>query len=153
MRSWFVVLVVLLGWGAVRPPGAVGLPACMNGRFVVQGAPLVGGGPANIDAVVVADEKVAIASGCDAIPARVKTVSVGARLRARWKSCAGLVGPVRLTATIFGTACGGMSGVLKAPRARVRRRFAARHEFETPRSCADDTTFGTIQTRIFAARG
>jgi hypothetical protein len=70
-----------------------------DGRFVVDRALLRGDGRTR-DVVEIRAHRVAIASGCPWVKARVRQRRGVFHLRARWSGCAGLRGPVRLHARL-----------------------------------------------------
>lgn len=96
---------------------------CAGGRFLVAGDPLLPGGTATPDAVIVGDTA-SIASGCAPVRVRVKATKKGTRLTAKWKSCTGITGKAQMTGTIDPT-CQTLSGKLRAKKAKLKRTFTA----------------------------
>src|SRR5437870_11374813 len=70
----------------------------VRGRFLVSGPPLLGAARADTDTVTIEDGTLAIASGCDAIPARLLPGRRGTRVRAASSACG--EAPVRFAASI-----------------------------------------------------
>src|SRR5439155_12706231 len=70
----------------------------VRGPFLVSGPPLLGAARADTDTVTIEDGTLAIASGCDAIPARLLPGRRGTRVRAASSACG--EAPVRFAATI-----------------------------------------------------
>jgi cysteine-rich repeat protein len=115
-------LLVLPTAASATPPGGT----CPGGQFLVHDAALrTGDSERPFDVVTLDGTEIAIASGCAPVAATLTAAGGGrTRVRARWTSCADLVGPVRLKARLDAT-CGRMTGVVKARRARLRWRFVA----------------------------
>ncbi len=147
LRSLSVLLVVAGGAGAVT------IPPCPNGRFVVLGPKLVPGTFAGSeDAVNVTGQTVSIESGCTPILGRVRGTRKGTKVRAKWVlGCDAVAYPMRITATIDPVTCNTMTGYFKVPKLRIVTPFTATRE-TAGTSCAE-STFQHIQQRIFAARG
>ena len=126
---WLVLLAVALVAAPASARAAASTP-CPGVRFLVTPA-LVPGSELATDAVVLdADGKLAIASGCVAVPARLGRRGARSSIRARWQAC-GTLRDVRLHAKIDRTSCGVLTGTFAA-RAAKRRRFEA-----TPSTCGD----------------
>ena len=126
-----VVLAVML-----QPPAALQakrkprIPACPGGTFVVVGDPLIPGSVSPFeDRLQVGGGHIAFSSGCPATRMRAKPTRRGTKVRARWSSCPGLSGHVRLTALIDPFTCSMMVGKLRAK--KMRRRFQAVLEDDT----------------------
>lgn len=122
-RGW------VLGTGAVGvawllafgPASVAGKPAkkppCPDGRYFVQGSPLLPGAPpAQVDVVTVGAAP-ALSIGCDAASLRGKVKlragKRGTSIGASWQNCGGLTGRVRLGGIITG-ACQSLSATLRA---------------------------------------
>ena len=121
-------MILVSGGGWVAPAAARKKPpACPGGRFPVSGAPLVPGGTTP-DAILIADRQVSTESGCAAVTARRKRTRHGTRLTATWRSCTGLSGRARLTATLDATTCETLTARFKARRAKIDRRVATQVE-------------------------
>lgn len=123
----YLLVALLIGSTSAAVAGKKPAPvACPGGRFVIEGPRLVGaqrevGG----DAIVVADDgSVSIDSGCEPVPGQVKAARKATVVKARWKSCAGLAGKVRLTARIDAATCSTLHG--SATVKRQRRRVTGR---------------------------
>jgi len=125
--------------------------ACPDGRFDVPGVGLVTGAPgAPADVVTLAGTTLVLASGCGSTVAYVKARRKKTVVRAHWPRCAGVVGDVRLTATIDTATCASMSGVVRARRAGWQRSFTATRRIHTQ---VLPGTFALLQSRILAGRG
>jgi cysteine-rich repeat protein len=108
---------------------AAGPGSCPAGRFLVAGAPIIGGviRPATVpapDVLTLEGRRLSLASGCGPVRVRTRNSARGTTLRARWRSCADLPGRIRLRARID-AACNVLTGVVRAPRAAMKRRFTA----------------------------
>lgn len=120
MKRSFLVVASVLVLSAVAEA-----KRCRGGRFVVDGRPLVPHARDVEDDVVTMDAgQVAVASGCPPTVARVYAAGRWTRVRARWASCGGVEGPVRLKGRIT-PSCRGMTGSFRAKGAGVARRFRA----------------------------
>jgi hypothetical protein len=86
----------------------------------VQGAPVLGE-----EVVVLEGGTLAIGGACPAVAATTKGSAKRTRVKARWAGCAGVAGPLRLTAKIVG-GCGTMKGKLKRRGAKAERFVALR---------------------------
>src|SRR5689334_20875827 len=75
-------------------------PPCPGGFYMVDGAPLVSSGLGVPDAVVIQGRSLSVLSGCDATTAKLKGTRRGTRIKAKWSSCTGVAGGVRLRARI-----------------------------------------------------
>jgi YVTN family beta-propeller protein len=86
-------------------------PLCTSGRFVVQGAPLVGPGG---QILVLAGRTFAIGDVCAARRAKVKRTKAGTRVLVKYpkNGCSGVTGKVKLTALIT-DGCTAVNGTLK----------------------------------------
>jgi cysteine-rich repeat protein len=129
-----LVLVASLGMGVTPALGRKFKP-CDPGRYVVRGAPLIGGGgePLGVDAVDYG-RQIALESGCPPVKAkRPKASRKGTQIRAKWKKdgCLNVAGPAELTARLD-PGCGTMTGTFKARKAKITRQFTA-----TRTSCGD----------------
>ncbi len=158
MRAPIIVVVLAAGLVAGTSLAGVPPPRCPNGRFVVQGSPLLGFGAAGSDAVVVGDTQVSTATGCALETARrLKGTRKGTKIVVTWKLGCGIwSGPIKLTALIENAQCRTMTGTFKykgTDGRRVTRGFTAVREADG--TCQDGgiDTFALIQSRIFYARG
>jgi hypothetical protein len=87
--------------------------ACPGGRFMSD-APLVAGDTdPQAGAVVLNGGEITVGGSCTATTAVVQRMRHRTRVRAAWASCSGLVGRVRLRATI-GASCATLTGVIRA---------------------------------------
>ena len=129
MRRWAPALVLAMMTLIAPASGALGKaprpPLCDDGRFVVDGAPLLPDpGSSGVDAVVVARPDIAVASGCSRTQGQVRRTRKGTLLKAKWRSCAHVAGTVTVGALI-GPGCDTLSGKIRARKARINRRFTA----------------------------
>jgi hypothetical protein len=126
MRSLgFVVPIAVAGLLVALPAAARKTPLpdpCPGGRFPFAGA-LVPGGP-YADAIDVAGDQVAIASGCPAVTAKVKQTRKFTTLVARWKTC-GELKRVRLVAKLDAATCESLEARFKARKLKRRTLTAA----------------------------
>lgn len=128
-RKWrLVVPLALLVVGLLAPDGALAKrprPApCPDQRYLVQGTPALPGDQTP-EAIVVSGRQVSLGAGCAPVSAKVAAKRKGTKIRARWASCQGLAGRVKLAALIDPT-CAVMNGSVKARAARLRKAFTAR---------------------------
>src|SRR5687767_5740248 len=110
---------------AALPAVAAAAPSpCPGGRFLlIDQAPLVAGARVRpFDAVVLEESTLAIASGCEAVAARLKAARRGQRVRAVWPrgACPNVARKVRLTAR-FDPSCTRLRGKLRV--GKQKRRF------------------------------
>ena len=113
LRSTFVAAALVLAASVAQ--------ACVDGKYAVSGEPLL---PApGVDVITIAGGTVAIASGCPAVPARIRETRRGFVVRAAWELC-GSVGRVRLRALVR-DGCHTMEGLFVSRRPPVRRLFVA----------------------------
>lgn len=98
--------------------------SCAGGRFVVQSGLLVDPS-VQFEAVVFEERRVSIGIACPPVAARLKETKRGMRITAAWRACEGVKGKSRLKA-ILALGCATMEGTFLAPRARIKRLFAAR---------------------------
>jgi hypothetical protein len=138
-------------------------PICPPGRFVVQGAPLLGFGTDGSDAVTVsradpATATVSTATGCAPIVAsKLKATKRGTKVQAQWLTGCGIwTRKIILKTLIDPATCGTMRGTFKfrdTNGRRIRRGFTAGRS--APGTCEDGgvDTFALIQSRIFYGRG
>lgn len=134
MRRSLFLLPLLLALASI-PGGAVAKKPpptrCADGRFRVEGPPLVTGGlVVPIDAVVVQGRQIGIDSGCGLRKANVKATRKSTVIGAQWPAC-GVVRKVRLKGRIASPACDALAGSVKA-KGRPAVRFQARRS-----ACAD----------------
>lgn len=102
-------------------------PVCPGGRFVVHERPLLLDPTVVVDGLTVQSEArlLSVRSGCPVTRARLKGTKKGfTRVRARWASCNGLRGKVRIKARIDKT-CRTITGKIRAPRSKFKRKFVA----------------------------
>src|SRR5438552_11899228 len=101
-------------------------PACLGGRFLVEGQPLIRATPnGEPDVVVIDGISVSLMSGCGATSGRIRVAKTGTKVNAVWPSCGGLRGKARLKARIVPT-CKTMTGTLRARREKWKRSFSAK---------------------------
>lgn len=89
-----------------------------------------------VDALVVEDGQVTLSSGCAATEIRLKATRHGTRLKAKWGSCVGLRGRVKLRALI-GPGCDTVAGKFKAK--HFKRSFMGDR---VPNICGDGSMDG-----------
>lgn len=128
------VLAAAIGLGLAGSAAA----QCLDGDYLVVGEPLLSspGGAFARDVVTIAGDTIAIASGCPAVRAQLRTTSRGTVLRAAWPACGTLAERVRLRA-IVNKPCRVMRGRFITRRPRAIRRFVAQHVIACP---ADEAT-------------
>jgi hypothetical protein len=126
MRRVRLAALMLCGWCSSTIAQETSPPApCLDGVFVVEGAPLLPDPSAEgADAVILRSGTVAIASGCPPVAAEIQQTMFGTLLYAEWRACGGVARAVRLRARVEPT-CHKMEGVVVAVQPRLRRRFAA----------------------------
>jgi hypothetical protein len=91
MRTTSTAIVLLMTGALLGPaPSDAKLPPCPGGRYLVPNTPLVGLDQPELDVVDIAGGMVSVASGCAPVKARLRATAKGTKVRARWKSCAGL---------------------------------------------------------------
>ncbi len=93
-------------------------------------APLIGGGPAAVDAVVLTASGVRIRSGCALVPAALRPLKGGWKVVARWDAC-GRFRKVRLKGAVSGD-CARLRGRLMTRKAKTAKQFTA-----SPSRCGD----------------
>jgi hypothetical protein len=99
-------------------------------------------------------EEVSIEGMCPRTRARMTPGRRRTKLRASWKGCLGVTGPVELKASIRGDDCRIMQGRVQTKQAKPkRRRFTATRALGDPRDCTAEDTFAIIQKRIFGPKG
>ncbi len=98
---------------------------CPDRRYLVQGSPLLPGDVAP-EAIVITGKQVSFGNICRSTNATLKATAKGTRVKATFRSCTGLHGKAKLTATIE-PSCEMMSGTVKVPRSRIKASFRARH--------------------------
>jgi hypothetical protein len=96
---------------------------CPDQRYLVEGSPVLPGDSIP-DVIVISGKHVALGTACAPTTAKFAVRSRGTRVKAKWSSCTGLPGKVKLRAMIA-PACELMQGTVKAHRLRLRRRFNA----------------------------
>ncbi len=158
MRASLVGFVVTAVLTVSQLASAAPPPLCADGRFIVQGDPLLGFGPADSDVVTLTAPQVGTATGC--VPTdvrRLKATRKGTKIVVQWKTGCGIwTDPIKLTALIEPVQCRTMTGTFKyrgTDGKRVKRGFVAEREVDG--SCNDGgaEAFALIQSRIFYARG
>jgi hypothetical protein len=98
---------------------------CGDTSWVVEDAPILPDDASlQHNGVVLRDGRLAVGGGCPAVKAKRKAGKKGTRLAARWKSCAGVTGPVRFKGTTDPT-CATLSGTLRARKGGLRKAIAA----------------------------
>lgn len=144
--------------------------ACDLGWYVVDGAALLEGTAAVSDASVhpqhgagtsshgrvvsLAGGQVTIEGICPTTAATVRAKRSKTKVRADWKQCTGITGPVRLRATVDTKTCTVMRGAVSAKGAKPKRqKFRAARTLGNPTDCTNDDTFTIIQKRIFGTKG
>lgn len=151
MRASLRFVAVLVSLAPLAGRGIASPPPCPGGQFVVQGPALVpGGAPAGGDAVSFSSTLVGVQSGCPAVEGRVRGTAKGTRVKAKWTSCPGLVGPAKLNALVDAASCNTLTGKFRARRDGIKLEFAATRTVSG--TCTDDT-FKVIQNRVFNYRG
>jgi len=161
MRSALRLLLTSALLAVHAAVGAAPPPMCPPGRFLVQGAPLLGFGPDDSDAVAVAavdatNGTVATATGCAPAATKLKAAKVGTKVKAQWLGGCGIwTRKIILKATVDPATCATMQGTFKfrdTDGRRIRRGFTA---LRASGSCEDGgvDTFALIQSRVFYGRG
>src|SRR5437667_7100630 len=118
-----MVLAVALATGLLGSFRAVAeaAPACVGGRFLVEGPPLISatsnGEP---DAVVIDGISISLMSGCGTTSGKMTLAKTGTKVNAVWPSCDGLRGKVRLRARSDPT-CKTTTGTLRARREKWKK--------------------------------
>src|SRR5437667_171515 len=101
-------------------------PACLGGRFLVEGPPLISATPnGEPDAVVIDGISISLISGRRATSGRITVAKTETKVNAVWPPCGGLRGKVRLRARVDPT-CKTMTGTLRARREKWKRSFSAK---------------------------
>src|SRR5207249_5457984 len=101
-------------------------PACLGGRFLVEGPPLISATPdGEPDAVVIDGISISLTSGCGSTSRKMTLARTGTKVNAVWPSCDGLRGKVRLRARIDPT-CKTMTGTLRARRGKLKISLSAK---------------------------
>ena len=155
MAATGLVLVVL------PDPGRAAAPSCQRGRYLVSGGQVLltpragqeAAAAAGASIILLSGDQVSIAGVCDPTAAVLKETRRGTKVRGTWKSCRGVKGPVRLSATIGGESCRSLVGQVRARRGRLRQRFRATFSLVGAGSCDAESTFEHIQKRIIGPRG
>ncbi len=106
-------------------------PPLCAGTFVVEGAPLVPGGGSGADAIVIVDGRVAIASGCAAVPALLRRHGGGFSATAVWRrGCGDDVPGLAFLRARADDSCRVLGGVFHARASGLRRAFRATRQPE-----------------------
>lgn len=122
-----MVLIALL---LLVASSALAATPCPDGRFPLVGERPIGSSGVQ-EAVVLADGTVAITGVCGPTRARVTARKRATIVRARWASCPGVRGRVKLKARSAAPACDELRGTITVdPRPRKRRFAVARAGFE-----------------------
>ena len=117
--------------GRPRDGEASAKSACSPGHFTVQpDGPLLSSTftSTGIDSVTIDGSRVSLATsdgGCPPVEARFLHRKVGTIVLARWSSCPGFKGAVRLRAVLDPT-CDSMKGTVTAKKAKVHQPFIAK---------------------------
>ena len=117
-----VVLAVLVSVPPTDAEAKRRIPPCPGGVFWVDGEPLLTSGLAAPDAVAVEGGLVSLLSGCGPTTVKLKGTRRGTKLKAKWGSCPGISGRVRIKARID-PSCTTMAGKLRAR--KLKRSFSA----------------------------
>src|SRR6185503_10761065 len=103
--------------------------------------------------ILLAGNRVSIDGVCPAVTATLKETPRGTRVKAVWKSCEGIRGPLRLTGLASGESCRSFNGQIVTPRTGRKRRFRATFSLVGSELCASESTMDQIQRRIIGPRG
>ncbi|MCW5890903.1 MAG: PQQ-like beta-propeller repeat protein [bacterium] len=117
-------VVLLLAVALAGIAGAAPRPAaCPDGRFPLAAVQPIGraGG---LETLVWDGHTLAVDDVCPPVRARVRATARGTTIRARWASCPGLGGRVKLKARIAAPACDLLRGTITVDRRPRKRRFA-----------------------------
>jgi len=100
---------------------------CPGGRFLVAGGALVAGdSAAPHEPIVVGTTTVSVGEVCPPVTGKLTATRRGTTVKAAWRGCVGLAGPVHLKAT-FEATCTVLTGTVVARRGSPKRRpFTAR---------------------------
>src|SRR5262245_26244868 len=117
-----VAIAVLVAGSPFTAVGKPRIPPCPGGIFWVDGEPL----PPHVVLVPAAVEVdsgfVSVFSGCDPTTVKLKGTRRGTKLKAKWRSCPGISGRVKLKARID-PSCTSMTGRVRAR--KLKRKFSA----------------------------
>jgi hypothetical protein len=83
-------------------------------RFVQGDRPIITGATTAADALTIAGTTVSIGSACSAAPVKLKAKKGFTLVTAKWRSCTGLRGKVKLRAQLAAPGCNRLVGTLKA---------------------------------------
>src|SRR5262245_25771491 len=109
-----LLIAVLIAGSPPTTEGKKRIPPCPGGVFWVDGEPLLSSsGLAVPDTVSVESGSVSLLSGCGPTTVRLKGTRRGTKLKAKWASCPGISGRVKLAARID-PSCASMTGKLRA---------------------------------------
>jgi hypothetical protein len=107
------------------PAGAKKRTPCGDTSWAVETAPIVPGDATLAhNGIVLRDGKLALGGVCAPVKAKRKASKKGTRLGAKWKSCTGVTGPVKLTATTDAT-CQSLTGKVTGKKAVLNVTLAA----------------------------
>ena len=98
---------------------------CPDRRYLVRGSPVLPGDSA-LEPIVIRGRQISFGRVCPVTNGKLRTTARGTKVNATWRSCTGLHGKVKLTATIE-PACESMSGTVKGVRSKIHATFSARH--------------------------
>jgi hypothetical protein len=97
---------------------------CLASRYLVNGDALVVGDTAPHEPVTISRGFVSIGNACAPTPARYRFLRSGILVQAVWKSCTGLRGTVKFSATIA-PGCATVTGRVKARKSHMNKQFDA----------------------------
>ena len=134
MRTTSTAVLVLVATVLLGPPHIdAKVPPCPGGRYVLPDTSLANGlDRSSPDIVVVAGGMVSTASGCPPVKARMRGTAKGTKVRARWKSCAGVPGRAILSGWIT-EECQRLAATFTARSRGILEAFIA-----FPSRCGDD---------------
>ncbi|HEV7733998.1 MAG TPA: hypothetical protein VGR62_17640 [Candidatus Binatia bacterium] len=125
MRSAFAVLAALDLVLLTATSDARKRPPCPDAAYIAQDAPIVPGDESlQHNGLVLVGKTIGVGGACAPTRVKLKTSKKGTRLRVRFKSCAGVTGPVALKATID-AACTTLTGTLTGRKAKLARDVTA----------------------------
>ena len=149
MRTLVVVSLVALSLLSSRRDAAATHPtSCPDGRYIVEGRPLLPVLDAAPDAITIDHGRVAVESGCAAVPAQLHPLRDGGFiLRADWRSCSRIARLARMSARIS-AGCKSMMGSFRTGWPPHTRVFSAQRCDDAngcERPCRDDGDCATSQ--------
>ena len=121
------VSIAALALAVATPVMAKKPSPCPGGRFLVAGGALVAGdSAAPHEPIVVGTTTVSVGEVCPPVTGKLTATRRGTTVKAAWRGCVGLAGPVHLKAT-FDATCTVLTGTVVARRGSPKRRpFTAR---------------------------